>query len=48
MCTRGSRSAGAMVLLREITFNPELDQLVFTPLKELESLRSGLDAVHSS
>ena len=27
-------SAGGMVLLREVTFFPELDQLVFTPLPE--------------
>lgn len=34
-------SAGGLVLLREVTFNAELDQLVFTPLPELASLRQA-------
>ena len=33
-------SAGGMVLPREVTFSAELDQLLFTPLPELATLRS--------
>ena len=41
-------SAGGLVLLREVTFNAELDQLVFTPLPELALLRQVPPLVNMS